>query len=108
MKVGDHVVSKACHATSETVVYTNATEENADGHAAEVNDLGEEERFQEREDKADAGISKQIDIEDGNDACHPRQIATSEKVQKDGGTEGSVDSTDRVTSKGTEEVGDNT
>ena len=108
VKVGDYVVSKACHATSENVVHANTTEKNADGHAAEVNDLSEEERFQERKDVADAVISEKIDIEDGNDACHPRQIATGEKVQKDGGTEGSVDSTDRVTSKSSEEVGDNT
>lgn len=80
-EVSDHEVSKnaaGSHVMSENVVYSHKNEENSD----------EGTDFEFRDERG--------------------QVATGEKVQKDTGSEGCLDSTDKVTSKRSEEVDDNT
>lgn len=80
-EVSDHEVSKnvaGSHVISENVVYSHKNEENSD----------EGSDFEFRDERG--------------------QVATVEKVQKDEGGEGCLDSTDRVTSERSQEVDDNT
>ena len=80
-EVSDHEVSKnaaGSHVMSENVVYSHKNEENSD----------EGSDFEFRDEGG--------------------QVATVEKVQKDEGGEGCLDSTDRVTSERSQEVDDNT
>lgn len=86
-EVSDHKVSKnaaGSHVMSENVVYSHKNEENA-----------------ANEENSDEGSDFEFRDERG-------QVATSEKVQKDEGSEGCLDSTDRVTSERSEKVDDNT
>lgn len=80
-EVSDHKVSKsaaASHLMSENVVYSHKDEENSE----------EGSDFEFRNER--------------------EQVATGEKVQKDEGSEGCLDLTDRVTSESSEEVDDTT
>ena len=86
-EVSDHEVSKnaaGSHVMSENVVYSHKNEEKA----ANEEDADEGSDFESRDERG--------------------QVATGEKVQKDEGGEGCLDSTDRVTSQRSEEVDDNT
>jgi len=86
-EVSDHEVSKnaaGSHVMSENVVYSHKNEENF-----------------ANEENSDEGSDFEFRDERG-------QVATVEKVQKDEGGEGCLDSTDRVTSERSQEVDDNT
>lgn len=86
-EVSDHEVSKnaaGSHVMSENVVYSHKNEEKA----ANEEDADEGSDFESRDERG--------------------QVATGEKVQKDEGGDGCLDSTDRVTSQRSEEVDDNT
>lgn len=86
-EVSDHEVSKnaaGSHVMSENVVYSHKNEEKA-----------------ANEENSDEGSDFELRYERG-------QVATGEKVQKDEGGEGCLDSTNRVTSERSQEVDDNT
>ena len=86
-EVRDHKESKnaaGCHVISGNVVYSHKNEENA-----------------ANEENSDEGSDFEFRDELG-------QLVTDEKVQKDEGSKGCLDSTDRVTSERSEEVDENT